>query len=46
MDDEDYIDEDDNNYDVERGSGPAKRRRVVMLTTLADDHALDDDDLH
>jgi hypothetical protein len=42
---EDYIDEDDNDYDVGWGSGPVKRRRVAMLMTLADDHVLEDDNL-
>ena len=42
---EDYINEDRNNYDVGWGSGPAKRHRVAMLMTLADNHVLDDDNL-
>ncbi len=42
---EDYIDEDDNDYNIGWGSGPAKRLRVAKLMTLADDHALDDNNL-
>ncbi len=38
--DENYIDEDDNDYDVGWGSGPAKRHRAATLTTLVEDHAL------
>jgi hypothetical protein len=43
---EDYIDKDNNNYDVRWGSGPEKRHKVAMLMTLVYDHALDNDDLH
>ena len=42
---ENYIDKDNNDYDIRWGSGPAKRRRGLTLTTLVDDHALDGNDL-
>ncbi len=40
-DNEDYIDKD-----VRWDSGPVKRCRAATSTTLADNHALDDDDFH
>jgi hypothetical protein len=43
--DEDYINKDDNNYNVGWGSGPAKRLRAATLMTLVDNHALDGNDL-
>ncbi len=41
----DYINKDDNDYDIGWGSGSAKRCRAATLMTLVDDYALDNKDL-
>ncbi len=40
---EDSIDKDDDDYNVGEGSGVAMRHWTTKLTTLADNHVLDDD---
>jgi hypothetical protein len=42
---EDYIDKDEDNYNIWWGSGPAKRCRAGKLITLVDNHPLDDNNL-
>ncbi len=44
-DNEDGINKEDVNYNVGKGSGPAKRRRTAKSMTLADNHVLDNNNL-